>query len=480
MKKYLFLFLLSAIVATTNAQVITPQVISTSGGYFQSTNFSNSFTIGEPLIESISNGGLQVSQGFQQSFYSCYGLEGNVITPNGIAIPSVSVAIKGFLDSTVKAKGKYNFTLYTGDYTLRPSKNNDSVKNNGVTVIDAILVQSHILNKVILNSPYKIIAADVNNSGDVSTIDILYIKRLALGIDTTFTGKRLWAFVDSAYQFPDATNPFPYKDSISINNLTANFSNQSFVGMKLGDVNYDWDASVMRSNAKVNKPIELYYDDIQADKAQEVRIPIRVKNFKEILGLQYTLNFNSKTLELKGIEQNKLNVEYGITKASEGKISFLWNDDKGIAKTLDDGSVLMELVFTKKSPFALEDLNLSNDIATIEAWDGNLQKHSIVKTSGSIQQNQEAVIAKESWEVVPNPTTNGKVKVSVNLQSTKELELKLTSIDGKLLLQQKLNGNKGMNTYSINLVSQMKLAKGVYYLQANGLEGEKVKVIVIE
>jgi hypothetical protein len=308
----------------------------------------------------------------------------------------------------------------------------------------------------------------------------LFIKRLVLGIDTTFKGNRLWAFVDSAYQFPDATNPFPFKDSIRLNSLAANQINQSFIGVKLGDVNYDWDETVLGTNGKVNKPIEFYYNKIQVGKEQEIRIPIRVKNFEDILGMQYTINFNSKALELKGIEQNKLNVEYGINRANEGKISFLWNDEKGVAKTLADGSLLMELVFTKKATFTQEDLTLSNDIASIEAWDGVMQKHNIVKTSGSIQQKQDALIAKESWEVVPNPTTDGKVKVSINLQSAKELELKLTSIDGKLLLQQKLSGKKGMSTYSINLQSQMKLAKGVYYLQANGLEGEKVKVIVIQ
>jgi hypothetical protein len=237
---------------------------------------------------------------------------------------------------------------------------------------------------------------------------------------------------------------------------------------------------VLGTNGKVNKPIEFYYNNINVGSDQEVRIPIRVKNFKEMLGMQYTLNFNSKALELKGIEQNKLNVEYGINRAKEGKISFLWNDEKGIAKTLADNSLLMELVFVKKASFTQEDLTLSNDIASIEAWDGNLQKHTVVKTSGSIQQKQEIAIAKENWDVIPNPSTDGKLKVSINLQSTKEVELKLTSLDGKMLMQQKLSGKKGLNNYSINLQSQMKLAKGVYYLQANGLEGEKVKVIVIE
>jgi len=411
-------------------------------------------------------------------------LAGNIKHPTSGAITKVTTTLSNGVSNsnTFTSGGNYQFNCLSPDsiYTIRPSKNNDSVKNNGVSVIDAILIQAHILAKTLLNSPYKIIAADVNNSGDVSTIDVLFIKRLALGIDTTFKGNRLWAFVDSTFQFSNATNPFPYKDSIVISNLTVNKSNQSFIGVKLGDVNYDWNATLLSINAKANNPIELYYNNINVSNEQEIRVPIKVKSFKNILGMQYTLNFNSKALELKGIEQNKLNVEYGTNRANEGKISFLWNDDKGIAKTLDDGSVLMELVFTKKASCTQEDLTLSNDIASIEAWDVNLQKHAIVKTSGSILQKQDVIIAKESWDVVPNPTTDGKVKVSINLQSAKELELKLTSIDGKLLMQQKLSGKKGLNTYSINLESQMKLAKGVYYLQANGLEGEKVKVIVIQ
>jgi len=408
-----------------------------------------------------------------------YTLSGYVKNPQSVTIPNAIVTLNG--SNPQKVIGNYNYSVApNANYSIKVAKNNDSVKNNGVSVIDAILVQSHVLNKTILNSPYKIIAADVNKSGDVSTIDILYIKRLALGIDTTFSGNRLWAFVDSAYQFPDVTNPFPYKDSILITNLTSNKVNQNFIGVKLGDVNYDWDASLAKGTTKLNTPIELFYNNVDATNKEEIRIPIYVNNFKNMLGMQYTLNFNSKVLELKGIEQNKMNIEYGIQKSKEGKIGFLWNDEKGVAQTLADGSVLMELVFAKKAAFTHEDFTLSNDIASIEAWDGNLVKHAIVKTGGSIQQKQEVIIAKESWEVVPNPTTDGKVKVSFSLKETKEIGLKLTSLDGKILMQQKLVAQKGMNTYNINLQSQQKLAKGVYYLQANGIEREKVKVIVVE
>ena len=118
------------------------------------------------------------------------------------------------------------------------------------------MVQSHVLGKNIFNSPYKLIAADVTGDGKVTALDIVYMKRLILAIDTTFTNSttkqnRQWTFIDSSYQFPDTTNPFPYKDSISYTRLSVSKTNQTFIGVKLGDVNWDWNPAI----AKMRSPV---------------------------------------------------------------------------------------------------------------------------------------------------------------------------------------------------------------------------------
>ena len=163
-------------------------------------------------------------------------------------------------NNTIKniSNGHYNFSCInsgTND-TITLSKNNDINKANGVTSLDLALVQSHILQKNLLNSPYKIIAADVNGDGKVTALDLVYMKRLILGVDTTFTNtntseKRLWAFVDSSYKFPDSTNPFPFRDSIIFTSLNVNQTNQTFIGVKLGDVNWDWNPAL----AKMPSPV---------------------------------------------------------------------------------------------------------------------------------------------------------------------------------------------------------------------------------
>ncbi len=187
-----------------------------------------------------------------------FSLKGKVTSVLGKTINNVEV--KNLIGSNLvntDSVGNYLITTQpNSNLTLKLSKNNDINKTNGITTLDMALIQSHILGKNKLNFPYKLIAADVNGDGLVTTLDIVYLKRLILGLDTTFTKtstgeKRLWAFVDSSYQFPDTTNPFPFKDSISYIGLSANKTNQSFIGVKLGDVNWDWNPALARMPSKV-------------------------------------------------------------------------------------------------------------------------------------------------------------------------------------------------------------------------------------
>ena len=179
--------------------------------------------------------------------------------------PDVSVIMKGTTTTSLNSTGKYSCNCLpigsTG--TIRLQKNNEVNKSNGITGLDVALVQSHILQKSLLNSPYKLIAADVNGDGKITGLDLVYMKRMIFGIDTTFPNyytkeNRLWVFVDSAYKIPVVTNPFPFKDSIVFSKITANKINQSFIGIKLGDVNWDWNPGLAKMASPVYvKPKEI-------------------------------------------------------------------------------------------------------------------------------------------------------------------------------------------------------------------------------
>lgn len=289
-----------------------------------------------------------------------------------------------------------------------------------------------------LNSPYKIIAADVNGDKAVSNIDIILMKRLALLKDTTFTSvkgdKRLWAFVDSSYTFPDTTNPFPYKDSISFTNLTSSKANQTFIGVKLGDVDYSWNAGLARSVS--TKPVELQYsindkllmiNDKSSALNYHLLIPITANNFKQLLGLQYTLHFDNDKYEFVRIDNNKLGIDFNSTQANTtGNISMLWTDAKAAAKTLNDGTELFTLILRSKelgirNLEAINNLQLTinNSITEVEAWDNDDQKHNIIITKKQIlNSTNEQPETRNVLAIYPNPS---KGEVNIETKGCKEL-----------------------------------------------------------
>ena len=323
-------------------------------------------------------------------------ITGNVNNPNGKGIERVLVGLNK-ADSVFNYS--YNFIVEpNSSYTIRPTKNNDVNKTNGVSVLDILLIQSHILGRSLLNSPYKMIAADANSDGIISVLDMLYLKRLILGLDTTLPGNRLWAFVDSNFVFPNPTNPFPFKDSINFSNPSTNLSGQSFIGIKLGDVNYDWNESILDDGNIPTKPISLFYDKLSTNQS-EIKISIRVNDFKDIVGFQFTLNFDSNALQFKRIEKNLLNVQFANNHSNEGKLSFLWNDTNIQGQTLPDSTILAELVFTNSSNLAaIEPLSISSAITPIEAYDANFEQHNIFLNSFS-----ELSIINHQFFVFPSP-----------------------------------------------------------------------------
>ena len=414
-------------------------------------------------------------------------VNGNIITPLLKAIPNTVITLRSGNKLVSSGTGNYNLTCLSSgsNDTVKLYKNNDVNKTNGVTAVDIALLQSHILGKNALASPYKIIAGDVNGDGKVTALDIVYMKRLILGIDTTFSNtatgeKRLWTFVDSSFVFADPTNPFPYKDSISYYGLKVSKTNQTFIGCKLGDMNWDWNAAVAKPENNTINALVLSYDAIKTSSDNLIRIPVKASNFKELIGMQFTLNYNADALKWKGINNNMLNIDLGTNHTEEGKLTFLWNDPNNNIKTLEDGTVIMELVFERTGKEAIGkeaiemQLTLDGSITTIEAVDKDFQTRAIVLNAAKINTSQIA----EQWVVSPNPVTSNLIKVQLNLKEQKSIVFKLIDNNGRILLEQKKDCNSGTN--NIILSENKQLSPGVYYLLANGIEGNIIKKIIVQ
>lgn len=408
---------------------------------------------------------------------------GRVYHYNGTIIPSVKVFVSnGKSDSTIcDANGRYSFSLNQQlNYSVSPFKNNDQNKTNGVNALDVVKIQSHILSSVLLGSPYKIIAADVNGDGMVSVTDVVLIKRLILGIDTTFNGK-LWTFVDSSFVFSTPTNPFPYPSSKSYTNLSANQNNQSLIGLKLGDVTFDWTPVLGVNKIAKKNAVKIFYDETSLEQDGSIRLKIRTSNFKQLIATQFGLHFNNEIFRLKSIENKQLPFEENLLDAKNGNINFIWIDKSNAIKTLPDGSYLFDIILEKKKEFTTEILEITENSTSCLAVNKNVEELPIQFGSERIinKYNESQILVNEyKIEVAPNPTT-GNALVFIESKVSKKVELLLYDIYGNVVLSKFVDVVAGSNKIPVNFKQKRAVLNGIYYLKVSGIDSLPIKEVAI-
>ena len=245
------------------------------------------------------------------------------------------------------------------------------------------------------------------------------------------------------------------------------------MGIKLGDVNFDWDPASLIRPATFGKQVSLTFKS-RAISNSVIKVPVTVKDFNNLAAMQFTLNYNNNAFRLLGIENNSLNLEYSTDPSAKGKIAFLWNDASHTSTSLLDSTVLMELVFTKLTEATNPAVSITSDIAPVEAYDANMKPVAI----GLNKQEVMAPNGSESWEVTPNPS-DGLIRATLTLNQTKQIQFELIGTEGKVLFQQTINASSGKNKFTLNLHQNTRIQTGIYYLKAKGVDGGEVKKLMI-
>ncbi len=129
--------------------------------------------------------------------------------------------------------GNYSFdNLPAGDdYTLTVER--DGLALNGVTTFDLFLLTQHVLGIQSFPTPFHFLAADVNNSGTVSTLDMVFIRKVILGIDSVFPNVPAFRFATSDFDPSNGTGTVGGATAVDLQ-ADATFD---FVQVKAGDLN---------------------------------------------------------------------------------------------------------------------------------------------------------------------------------------------------------------------------------------------------
>ena len=168
---------------------------------------------------------------------------GSLNTEAGDALADAAVYVDATMPeypklATTNANGEYAFNNLPNANDFQITASNDVDYKNGVSTLDLVLIQRHILGLTSLDSPYKMIAADVNNSESITASDLTQLRKLILGLyaNDDLPNNESWRFVVEGSTL-NASNPWPFVEVLDINALSSDMENQNFVATKIGDVN---------------------------------------------------------------------------------------------------------------------------------------------------------------------------------------------------------------------------------------------------
>ena len=405
-------------------------------------------------------------------------VQGNVSTELGDEVENAEVM---FNNDVMPEYPAMKMTSFTGnfafvenpvnyDYKLTASKEDSYM--NGVSTLDLVLIQQHILGITQLDSPYKVIAADANADQKVSGTDLVELRKLILGIDNELSNVDSWVFVDKAQTFNSTNIPWPYMDQIEISNLSKDMYGEDFVGVKVGDVNGNAAAnSAMSTEVRSSGTLKLNIADAQLSANEIVEVKVTADNFSEVYGYQFTMNHAG--LSIVGVASGALDVSMDNIGVNDNMLTMSWNNTEGVSTS----DVLFTLEFRANEDVQLANsISLNDRITLVEAYTGRELAINDIELNFT---NESPTIETAEYRLLqntPNPF-NANTNISFVLPANASATLSIFDVTGKLVSTVNGDYTKGLNT--INLTKSDIGAAGVLYYQIESGEFTATKKMVV-
>jgi hypothetical protein len=410
----------------------------------------------------------------QDNLGACNGSRGPIITgvtksTKGDPVEGVNVAMSGSLQQsmTTISNGAFAFgNLVTGnDYTITPSKLDDM--RNGVSTFDLTFIAKHVLNVKLLDDPYKLIAADANNSGSVTTLDMVVLRKLILYVENDLPNNTSWRFVPTSHVFADPANPWGFPEVENFNDIAGD-QLANFVAIKVGDVSGDANPSLTGiQNRSYNGTFYFDVNDVNFKAGEEVRVTFTSKELAQLGGYQFTMNFNNKALQLTDIIEGVATREnFGLSMVEEGIITTSWNGSANDEEAFT-------LVFQANTDATLSTVfHLTSEYTSSEAYSGADLKQVGIRYNTGVTAGNDF----ELFQNTPNPF-RGVTTIGFNLPEATEATLTISDVSGKILRVVQGNFAEGYNMIELNSADFN--ASGVMYYQLETAKNTATKKLII-
>lgn len=394
-------------------------------------------------------------------------MNGQIANEENEGVENVSVELNGNLTSQTftNGNGTYQFSnLPIGyDYTVTPQL--DQGLMNGVTTFDLVLLHRHVLGMQLLDSPYKFIAGDINRSNWLTVSDVVDLRKAILGITNFFPNNTSWRFVEGSYSFPDPQNPFSqsFPEVCNVNDLAPNSPPVNFVGIKIGDLNGNANASNLMGNSEERSGSEFFITapDRQVKAGEKVTVEFNA-SLEKIVAYQFTLNFDPNSLAFEKLTPgpNSQEENFGMTRLDEGAITASWYQ-----LAIDKQPVLPEhqfsLTFTAKTDGKLSDLlSINSRFTKAEGFEADGMSRPVALQFTNLSGTAFPATGFELYQNMPNPFSDA-TTIAFQLPEASAATLTLFDVSGRLVKEIKGEFSKGYHEISLEKGSLP--GAGVFY-----------------
>jgi hypothetical protein len=406
-------------------------------------------------------------------------VEGDVKTIQGEIVEGTTVSLEGMvnLTTTVASSGLYAFPSVPlfSNATILPYNNSNLLQ--GITTLDVLMIQNHILNVNILTSPYDLIAADVDHSESISGNDIINLQKLILGETDVFNNNTSFRFVNSNYEFLDITDPFitNFPETADFTNLSEGMT-QDFVGIKVGDVNGSFvnqpdDEGPTELNILTRSTHSL---SLESNKTRSiggfVEIPVYSENFEALQALEMSIISEKRIVDVLpgSIDLNKSEFR---TSQFGRKLKISWVNPSVI--DVRSGDLLFTLVVKSDENLVPADvITLSPGVNEFYT-----DKYEIAELRFSNETNVLQQAKAVLYQNAPNPWSN-ETMISFEMVQDGDYMLSFFDIDGKLLTQLTGYASKGYNEVQV-YKSEIGMQSGVIVYEFTSGNRKLVKRMVM-
>lgn len=404
--------------------------------------------------------------------------QGEILTYNDAPVETVKVSLinnnQTITSMTTADNGKYILDIPEVDgqrYIIEPKRLDQP--RNGVSTLDLVRIQKHLLGKELFESPYQYIAADANNNEQLSAIDLIEIRKLILGIYSEFPNNESWRFVDKNYQMANPQNPWPFDDVINIQYNGHSASDLDFVAVKVGDVNNSVQANAQQIRPRGGDRIMTVGlegpEKVEAGQLIDVKLTFPA----HVSGFQWTMD--TRGLEFNGVHSEDISIgdeHVGVLK--DGVLTMSWNETD-FSKALSKQPMVITMQFVARTSGTLSDMiSLSDKVAIPEAY-GEGDEIMDLRLGTRAQEGQ---LEFALYQNEPNPWT-GTTSIGFDLPEDGMAKLTLFDMTGKTI--KVIENYYKAGSQSIQLLKRDVPGQGVlYYRLECGNYSATKKMIRIE